>query len=90
MHQNTLCSAKCLTSPSLAWDTLLAQAKVHLDLVTGVDMLHMFKQKQMRGGFTMLGSAGHVRSKTQLFFKQHNKTSSNKKNTCIMDLEDVI
>lgn len=50
-----------LTSPSLAWDAMLLQTKVELELINNVDMLSMI-EKQKRGGLCDVGSKRHVQA----------------------------
>ena len=61
MQYYKLVPANYLTSPGLAWDALLLQTKVELELTNDVDMLSMI-EKQKRGGLCYVGSKRHVKA----------------------------
>ena len=50
-----------LTAPGLAWDAMLLQTKVKLDLINDVDMLSMI-ERQKRGGLCFVGSKRYVKA----------------------------
>ncbi|MFM7980491.1 MAG: hypothetical protein ACKPKO_14350, partial [Candidatus Fonsibacter sp.] len=50
-----------LTAPGLAWDAMLLQKKVKLDLINDVDMLSMI-ERQKRGGLCFVGSKRYVKA----------------------------
>ena len=45
-----------VTSPGLAWDTMLRMTGINLDLITDIDM-QLFIEKGMRGGISYCSSS---------------------------------
>ena len=51
--------ANYISAASLAWDAMLLETKVKLDLLSDPGMLHLF-EKGKRGGLCFVGSKRHV------------------------------
>ncbi len=68
--------ANYLTAPGLAWDAMLLQTGVHLDLITDLEMLKIFESAK-RGGLCFVGSKRHVKANNKYLDDYSPKEDSN-------------
>ena len=65
-----------LTAPGLAWDAMLLQTKVKLDLITYVEMLSMIG-RQKRSVLCVVGSKRHVKANNKYLQDYNPEQASN-------------
>ena len=72
-----------LIAPGIAWDAMLLQTKVKLDLITAVEMLSMI-ERQKRGGLCVVGSKRHDTANNK-YIAITTQTHKNRSNTNIQE-----
>ena len=69
-----------ITSPGLAWDTMLKMTKINLDLISDIEM-QLFIEKAMRGGISYIAHR-HAKANNK-YMKNYNEKEESSYIKCI-------